>query len=85
MAVAAMDESALLDQLEQGWVDDEFAAIIAAEFGADPTTPPEPPTSNGSPWERSALPRRRSPGHAHPQDRLNTPVWGKQRSPPAPA
>lgn len=82
MTVLILDPSALLDELEQGWVDDEFAAIIAAEFGAERTTPPEPPTNNGSPWSGWALRRRRLPQHARLRDRVNAPVWGRQRSPP---
>jgi len=36
-------------EFEAAWVDDEFAAIVEANFGSQPPEPPEPPVPAGEP------------------------------------
>jgi hypothetical protein len=72
----------LLRQIDTAWVDDEFSAIIAANW---PAEPPEPPPAAGPANAEPRLPR--SSGALGPRGRLtNTTVspsvaW-RQRSPP---
>jgi len=71
-----------LGELEQAWVDDEFAAIIAASFRGEYVSPPVPPTDKGSAWN----PRGRHRSHDGPCllaiRRVHPAVAGYQRSPP---
>jgi len=72
----------LLDELEQAWVDEEFGAIIAANFDDEYAGPPERPTSNGGRWSSPTQELWTSTGSPRGQDRLRTPLRGQQRSPP---
>jgi hypothetical protein len=72
----------LLRQVEEAWVDEEFSAIVAANW---PEEPPEPPPAAGPAGAEPPLPT--SPALLRPQGRLTETRVGqsirrRQRSPP---
>jgi hypothetical protein len=72
----------LLRQVEEAWVDEEFSAIVAANW---PEEPPEPPPAAGPAGAEPPLPT--SPALLRPHGRLTETRVGpsirrRQRSPP---
>lgn len=66
---------------EQAWVDDEFAAIVAANWQGEPPTPTFP--GNLPPrWNRPEPWRRPEPRRWPAARRLAPASRGRQRSPP---